>query len=112
MTLTSLSNLSSATPLETLSLAELSELQTALSMLGYPVGDIDGMVGPRTRTAWAEFKTDLFRGNPDMVGPQSIVALQTKLSVFDTSTYDFSTTNGCYVPLYSDFRGAVCLSIK
>ena len=94
MTLTLLSNLSSATPLETLSLAELSELQTALSMLGYPVGDIDGMVGPRTRTAWAEFKTALFRGNPDMVGPQSIVALQTKLSVFDTSTYDFSTTNG------------------
>ncbi|WP_321963763.1 hypothetical protein [Paraburkholderia sp. J7] len=94
MALTFLSNLSGATSLETLSPAEVSELQTALSMLGYPVGDIDGLVGPRTRTAWAEFKTDVFQGNPDMVGPQSIAALQAKLSAFDTSTYNFSTQQG------------------
>jgi peptidoglycan hydrolase-like protein with peptidoglycan-binding domain len=94
MNLTMLSQLSDPVPLETLSDPTIAELQTALSMLGYPVGDSDGMVGPKTRTAWAEFKTDVFQGNPDMIGPGAVAALQAKLTSLGATTYDFSTKQG------------------
>jgi predicted chitinase len=68
-----------ALPLDRLGEAQLAELQRALSMLGYPVGDVDGLIGPRTRTAWAEFKTDVFQGNPNLIGSGSVQALQEKL---------------------------------
>ena len=51
---------------------QIRELQTALSILGYPVGQIDGLIGPKTRNAWAEFKTDVFIGNPELIGMESI----------------------------------------
>ena len=41
------------TPISTLNAAQLAELQTALIMLGYPAGDIDGKYGHITREAWA-----------------------------------------------------------
>jgi hypothetical protein len=66
-------------PLATLSQAQLAELQSALLMLGYPVGEADGLIGPKTRNAWAEFKTDVFEGNPSLIGPESIAALEKSL---------------------------------
>jgi hypothetical protein len=68
-----------ATPISQLTEEQLKELQTALSHLGYPVGDIDGLFGPKTRSAWAEFKTDVFQGNPDLIGAESIATLREKL---------------------------------
>ena len=35
------------------------------------MGAIDGLLGPRTRNAWAEFTTDNHQGIPDSVGPDS-----------------------------------------
>jgi hypothetical protein len=65
-------------PLDTLNDEQLTELQRALSALGYPIVRIDGMFGPNTRSSWAEFKTDVSPGNPGFVGPDSIKFLAGK----------------------------------
>ena len=56
MTLSELTTISKneSTPIINLSHTQLIELQTALLMLGYPTGDIDGIYGHNTRNAWAE----------------------------------------------------------
>jgi hypothetical protein len=64
------------------------ELQIALAILGYPVGGLDGILGPRTTTAWAEFKTDVHTGDPDMIGPESVEVLD---AMTRPRTYDLST---------------------
>lgn len=85
----------SPVPLRELSQVQIAELQTALSQLGYPVGDIDGLIGPKTRGAWAEFKTDVFPGNPELIGPQSIAALGNKVApLMVNGTRDFLTREG------------------
>ncbi len=71
---------------------QLEELQIALNRLGYSVGKIDGLIGPRTKTAWAEFKTDIVEGNPDTIGPISVKVLQEKLNKIGKGrVHDFST---------------------
>jgi hypothetical protein len=95
MKLVKLAMITEPTPIDTLAEGEnsvLAELQTALAQLGYPVGEIDGLLGPKTRNAWAEFKTDIFQGNPTLIGPGSINALQQKLDeIGDGKIHDFST---------------------
>jgi len=51
------------TPINSLNAAQLAELQTALTMLGYQTGDIDGKYGHITREAWAEFMDDTDQQN-------------------------------------------------
>jgi hypothetical protein len=83
-------------PLSELNEDEIKELQKALRELGYPVGEVDGLIGPKTRTAWAEFKSDIFEGNPELIGPLAIEKLQGMLNT-DTSTgrvHDFTTKLG------------------
>jgi predicted chitinase len=73
----------------------LKELQLALLQLGYPVRTVDGLIGARTATAWAEFKTDVFQGNPDLVGPGAIDKLQEALDELAAkSKYDLKTPAG------------------
>ena len=96
MKLVELVKLTDPKPINLLDTAQIKELQTALKQLGYPVGDIDGLVGPKTRTAWSEFEVDVSLGNPEMVSPVSIEKLQAMLNT-DTTTgkvHDFSTTQG------------------
>lgn len=66
-------------PVSDLDEPALRELQVALGLLGYPVGRIDGAFGPRTRNAWAEFKTDVLPGNPGLVGPEAVATLRERL---------------------------------
>lgn len=95
MHLAELSAVAHAVPVHELSEAQVRELQTALSRLGYPVGEIDGLVGPRTRNAWAEFKTDIFRGNPELVGAESLQVLQERVQQVALGRgYDFATKEG------------------
>jgi peptidoglycan hydrolase-like protein with peptidoglycan-binding domain len=95
MKLTRLVTIAEATPISQLTEEQLKELQTALSLLGYPVGEIDGLLGPKTRNAWAEFKTDVFQGNPDLIGLESIEKLQEKLDeIGEGRVHDFSTKQG------------------
>ena len=74
---------------------QLAELQTALGLLGYPVGEIDGLIGPKTRNAWAEFKTDVFEGNPALIGAESIATLRRLVDgIGNTAADDFSARDG------------------
>ncbi len=95
MKLVQLITITEAQPVYTITEEQLKELQVALSHLGYPIGEIDGLIGPKTRNAWAEFKTDIFQGNPDLIGPGSIKALKEKLDeIGEGGIHDFSTKEG------------------
>jgi len=97
MKLTQLMTITKPTAIDQLKEEQLKELQTALSRLGYPLGDIDGLIGPKTRNAWAEFKTDVLVGNPTLVDPESCGTLQQKLDDIDIGegrVHDFSTKEG------------------
>lgn len=94
MRLELLSEIVTPVPISALNDNQLKELQTALSILGYPVGDIDGLIGPKTRNAWGEFKTDVYIGNPGLIGAESIQVLNEKmdeLSISDVGQQDYSS---------------------
>lgn len=85
-----------ATLLSDLTIDTLKQVQTGLKALGYPVGPIDGMFGPRTRSAWAEFKADNHRSEPEWIGPDSWALLQEEVLAISTpgKTHDFTTKDG------------------
>jgi predicted chitinase len=92
-------------PLGELTDEQVKELQKALNLLGYPVGEIDGLIGPKTRNAWAEFKTDVFFGNPGLIGKESIQTLQKRLeAVGEETTHDFSSREGTIKAIQSECR--------
>jgi GH24 family phage-related lysozyme (muramidase) len=84
MKLVALTSISSATALEQLTADQVTELQTALSALGYGVA-ADGVVGPLTQAAWARFKADNGLDEPDLIGPSSIALLQQRLDGTSTT---------------------------
>ena len=95
MKLDKLLAITEATPLDQLDEMQISELQIALSQLGYPVGDIDGLLGPKTRNAWAEFITDEVAGKPYFIDLTAVKALQGKLDELgEGQGYDFSSKEG------------------
>lgn len=98
MKISFLSDIQNPVPIGELTQDQVAELQKALSLLGYPLGAIDGLIGPKTRNAWAEFKTDVYEGNTGLIGPKSVTALQEKLDTFDLSNTgaprNFSTKQG------------------
>ena len=79
---------------DSLTIAQTKELQQALHHLGYPVGPIDGFWGPRTKTAWEEFKSDEYQGNVEEIGPGSIRLLAERVSKREGVVHDFSTKDG------------------
>lgn len=95
MKLAHLRSVSDPIPITELSDDQITELQVALSLLGYPVGEIDGLIGPKTRNAWGEYKTDVFAGNPLLVGAESMAHLNQQLEeLTETKVHDFSTKSG------------------
>lgn len=92
MNINMLKSIQNPTPLETISDQQLKELQSALLILGYPVGDVDGMIGPKTRNAWSEFKTDVFEGNPALIGPESVAALEKSLASISSNLANLTAT--------------------
>ncbi|MEP6902776.1 MAG: peptidoglycan-binding protein [Actinomycetota bacterium] len=96
MKLVELPKLTDPKPLALLNDIQVKELQSALKHLGYQVGEIDGLIGPKTRTAWSEFEADVSEGNPEIISQVSIEKLQGMLNT-DTSSgkvHDFSTNQG------------------
>jgi len=88
-------SLSGAVSLRELRDVQVMELQRALSLLGYPLGKIDGLIGPKTRNAWAEFVADTEQEKPDLIGQESVAVLQSKLDELEESSEDdFSDENG------------------
>ena len=68
-----------ATALAKLTAAQVRELQSALNALGSDAGAVDGILGPKTRAAWASFKQSTGSGGPDEIGPASVASLQKAL---------------------------------
>lgn len=90
-----LTNIRTPKPVDRLNRDQLRELQTALFRLGYPIGTIDGLFGPKTRNAWGEFEADAFGGNQLLVGPVSVDMLQTRLNNGGGGrVHDFSNKEG------------------
>lgn len=83
-------------PIKDLTKPQLTELQTALDLLGYPVGPIDGLWGPRTRSAWAEFVEDApGSGDPAAIDGTWAGKLQQALDqVVEAPKHDFTTKEG------------------
>ena len=95
MKLEQLSVISSSVPINELSKDQICELQTGLSLLGYPIGDVDGLIGPKTRNAWAEFKIDVLIDKPELIEKRHIDALNSKLELATKeAAYDFSSKTG------------------
>lgn len=87
-----LGTLSNNTVLQGLKPEQVIDLQRSLSIFGYPVGKIDGLIGRKTSSAWAEFKEDEYQGHPDLIGAGSVDLIQDKLNDISDrySRYDFS----------------------
>lgn len=92
-----------------LSSDKLKELQLALQYLGYPVETIDGLYGPKTRNAWAEFKEDIYQGKRDWIGKGSVNAIQEKLK--DEVEHNFSTKEGTVAAIIHECKRQV-ISLK
>lgn len=59
------------TDINTLGGKRLKDLQRALSWMTYPISKVDGLIGPNTRNAHAEFKMDIGEGCPETVSKAS-----------------------------------------
>jgi predicted chitinase len=106
MKLSQLTGLTAPIALGQLTAAQLKNLQAALSSLGYPVGDIDGLIGPRTRNAWGEFQADGQLGNPGLVDPAAVAALQKKLDARGPEgAHDFSSKDNVIQAIAAECQG-------
>jgi predicted chitinase len=105
MQLTELLKIAQPVKLGDLPVEQLKELQGALATLGYPVGDIDGLVGPRTRNAWSEFQTDVSQRDPTLVDTASVGALQQQLTkLAEPSKHEFSTRDGTIAAIVEECK--------
>jgi peptidoglycan hydrolase-like protein with peptidoglycan-binding domain len=105
MELKELAKISQAVDLNSLPTNEMTELQTALAKLGYPVGGIDGLAGPRTRSAWSEFQSDVSKGDPKLVDRASVAALQNELAkLTQPANYHFSTRDGTIAAIVDECK--------
>ncbi|MCI0538481.1 MAG: hypothetical protein L0Z50_25010 [Verrucomicrobiales bacterium] len=69
--------------LEDLSKKKLREVQRALAFIAYPISVVDGLYGPNTRNAFAEFKEDIGEGDPGVVSENSIEKLKVETARID-----------------------------
>jgi predicted chitinase len=91
-------------PIKDLTKPQIKELQTALDLLGYPVGLVDGLWGPKTRSAWAEFVEDSpCKGAPDSIDMDCAAELQRALDgIVETSKHSLSTKEGTISAIQSE----------
>lgn len=55
---------------------QVKELQTLLNEKGFNSGTVDGLIGPQTERAWADFKRSRYLGQFERIGTASIKALR------------------------------------
>jgi len=81
----------------------LVELQSALAWLGYPVGDLDGVYGPKTRNAWGEAVDDFALGNSESIDAADVTKLQKALDKSKSAkALDLSTRQGTIAAIKSE----------
>jgi len=66
------------TPLSELNKTKLSAVQRGLAICGYPIGDVDGLHGPKTRNAFAELVSDTGHGHPSIVSEDVLTYLKSR----------------------------------
>lgn len=66
-----LNKIDPGTDINELNRKRLRDLQRALSWMAYPISKVDGLIGPNTRNAHAEFKADIGEGSPAIVSEKS-----------------------------------------
>jgi len=74
--------------------SDLIEVQTALNKLGYLKGEIDGIFGPLTLTAWTDWKKANHLGELTLIGPASWEALKKEAAATAGKKHDFSSKKG------------------
>lgn len=90
-------------PINTLGKPRLAELQSALAWLGYPVGDLDGLYGPKTRNAWGEAVADFALGSSESIDAADVTKLQKALDKTKSAKgLDLSTTRGTIAAIKSE----------
>jgi len=98
MQLLHLNTINLPTKIGSLTSEQLKELQSALNRLGYPSGDVDGWIGPKTRNAWSEFKDDIFESGEQIIGHESfdsVKMLQQSLDQLENGkSHEFITKKG------------------
>lgn len=70
--LKNLLNIDEPTEVSQLNKQMVYELQLALNFLGYKLGSLDGIIGPKTLEAFKEFKRDTYQTNPTLIGKGSV----------------------------------------
>lgn len=84
--------------LEKLTQSDLLQLQKWLLTAKFSPGPLDGLLGPKTIEAWAQFKESVHLHDPDqidLIGPSSYSALKAAVKKQEEGRYhDFSTKQG------------------
>lgn len=70
-----LKNVVVTTPLIALNKEQVYELQVILDFLDYKVGSLDGIMGKKTKKAFAEFKHNTYQVDPELIGKGSVETL-------------------------------------
>lgn len=81
-----LSQIEQTLEVKDLDTAKVKDLQRSLVIFGYPVGDIDGLFGRKTANAWAEYKKDIYQGNPKLIGTGSVGLIERQLRTINDRT--------------------------
>lgn len=66
-----------------LKLLQIADLQKLLSMLAYPVGHIDGILGEKTYKAFADFKKNNYLSYPELIGISTVNLLIRQAYLYD-----------------------------
>lgn len=77
--MSTLNNIKAAMPLVDLSPEQAKDLQLKLRALGFLDGAADGIVGPKTKAAWASFKLSVYQTEPEVIGAGSVKLLLTNI---------------------------------
>ena len=89
--------ITTAIDLKDISIDDLKDIQSRLNRLGYDAGQVDGLFGPRTLDAWADFKEDNHIDDPnflEQVGPSSYDLLKKVSNDVKGKIHNFDTRLG------------------
>jgi putative chitinase len=64
------------------------EIQSKLQSLGYYEGQVDGISGPKTAKAWANFKRDNWLDQEEIIGEASLELLREQSPTIDWEDFD------------------------
>lgn len=76
----------------------IADVQAKLNALGYTAGPADGVMGPATRTAIQEFRSDNDLASSTTITQSMLDSFETAKAKGDATTTAGATDNGAYIP--------------